>query len=266
MLVLLAALPEEARGILKASHWRRISPSPSPAVYEGRIDGEKAVLAVSGVGRARAEAAVRGIMESHRPSAVLSIGFAGGLAGGQRPGDLIVARTLLPTRADLNGRLEPLDGERLDSDQSLTDEALRVLATLGLPHQVGACVTASHVISSADAKRRLGLATGALAVEQESFWIGLACRERDVPFLAVRSIIDPAERPLPSFAARFATDAKLGSQWRRALPIILRPRSIPALIRLAHAASAARDSLTAFTMAFLNSRTPGSRHILRREG
>ena len=125
---------------------------------------------------------------------------------------------------------------------------------MGLRHQVGGVVTASQIVSGSDEKRRLGTRTGALAVEEESFWIGAACRDRDVPFLAVRSIVDPVERPLPGFVASFALDAGFGSRLRHALPIILRPWSIPAALRLGGAASAARDSLTAFVVGFVGSR------------
>ena len=141
---------------------------------------------------------------------------------------------------------------------------MRVSAELGLRHHVGACVTASHVVSSRDAKGQLGLATGALAVEQESYWIGLACRELNVPFFTVRSIIDTAESPLPPFTSRLAQDGKFGGRWRRVVPIMVRPWYIPTFIHLARAASEARDSLTTFTVGFLNSRT-GDGHRFNRQ-
>ena len=249
-MALVVALHEEARGILKAGRWRRVESPASPAAYEGEIGGGGAVLAVSGVGRDLAERAVREVLEERRPGAVLSLGFAGGLAAGQRVGDLVVARDLAPAPGASNG-----PGEPLDPDQSLIGEAVRVLESLGLRHQVGGIVTASQIVSGADEKRRLGARTGALAVEEESFWIGAACRDRGVPFLAVRSIVDPVERPLPGFVASFALDAGFRSRLRHMLPIILRPWSIPAALRLGGAASAARDSLTAFAVGFAGSRT-----------
>ena len=248
-MALVVALHEEARGILKAGRWRRIASPTSLAAYEGEIGGGEAVLAVSGVGRDLAERAVREVLEERRPGAVLSLGFAGGLAAGQRVGDLVVARDLAPAPGVPDGPWEPLD-----PDRCLTDRAVRVLKSLGLRHQVGGIVTASQIVSGPEEKRRLGTRTGALAVEEESFWIGAACRDRDVPFLAVRSIVDPVERPLPGFVASFALEARFGSRLRHALPVILRPWSIPAAVRLGGAASAARDSLTAFALGFASSR------------
>ena len=247
----MVTLPEEARGILEAGCWRKSASSGSHEIYECRARYGKAVLVVSGVGRARAEAAIRSVLNERRPSAVLSLGFAGGLVAGQRAGDLVIARILMPAGSSSNGEQEPRLSEALHTNRALTDKALGVLAILGLRHRTGACVTASQVVSHPDAKRRLGLDSDALAVEMESFWIALACREREVPFLAVRAIVDTAERPLPEFIAASKLDADSGSRWRRGLPFMFRPWSLPALIRLGSAASKARNSLTAFTSGFL---------------
>ena len=250
-LALMVALPEEARGILKAGCWSRAASSDSHEIYECRVGGGKAVLVVSGVGRAHAEAATRAVLDERNPSAVLSLGFAGGLVAGQRAGDLVVAQVLIPAEDVLNGYPKPRISEALDTDQTLMDNALCVLATLGLRYRTGTCVTASQVISHPDAKRQLGLDSNALAVEMEGFWVALACHERNVPFLAVRAIVDTVERPLPDFIAASELDAGSWNRWRRGLPFMLRPWSLTALIRLGGAASKARNSLAAFVTGFL---------------
>ena len=250
-LALLVALPEEARGILKAGCWSKAASSGSHEIYECRAGGGKTVLVVSGVGRARAEAATRAVLDERSPSAVLSLGFAGGLVAGQRAGDLVVAQVLILAEDILNGDPKPRISEALGADRKLSDKALGVLATLGLRHRTGACVTASRLVSRPEAKVRLGSDTDALAVEMESFWVALACHERNVPFLAVRAVVDTAERPLPDFLAASELDAGSGNRWRLGLPFMFRPWSLPALIRLGSAASKARSSLTTFTSGFL---------------
>ena len=250
-LALLVALPEEARGILKAGCWSKAASSGSHEIYECRAGGGKTVLVVSGVGRVRAEAATRAVLDERSPSAVLSLGFAGGLVAGQRAGDLVVAQVLILAEDILNGDPKPRISEALGADRMLSDKALGVLGTLGLRHRTGACVTASRLVSRPEAKVRLGSDTDALAVEMESFWVALACHERNVPFLAVRAVVDTAERPLPDFLAASELDAGSGNRWRLGLPFMFRPWSLPALIRLGSAASKARNSLTAFTSGFL---------------
>lgn len=250
-LALMVALPEEARGILKAGCWSKAASSGSHEIYECRAGGGKAVLVVSGVGRARAEAATRAVLDERSPSAVLSLGFAGGLVAGQRAGDLVVAQGLILAEDILNGGPKPRISEALGADRMLSDKALGVLGTLGLRHRTGACVTASRLVSRPEAKVRLGSDTDALAVEMESFWVALACHERNVPFLAVRAVVDTAKRPLPDFLAASELDAGSGNRWRLGLPFMFRPWSLPALIRLGSAASKARNSLTTFTSGFL---------------
>lgn len=254
-LALLVALPEEARGILKAGNWQRVPASASLATYRGCVDGVEAIVAVSGVGRARAEATAREVIEEHRPDAVVSLGFAGGLAEGDAAGDLVVAERLMSVEVAHGETGTPHVSDSLASDQELVQQALEVLASQGLSHGSGSCLTASKIVSEPHEKVALGRLTQAIAVEQESFWIGHVCRERNVPFLAVRAIVDTAERQLPGFVAEFAFGAGTKSRWRQALPVMFHPWWIPGLFRLGKAASRARGALTTFAVAFMASRT-----------
>lgn len=248
----MVALSEEARGILKTGCWRKTELPGSQPMYERRVGNGEAVLAISGVGKVRAEAATRAVLEERRPSAVVSLGFAGGLAAGQRAGDMVVANVLIPAEGAPNGEQKPRFGEALHADRALTDKALDVLATSGIRYRAGACVTASEIVSRPDAKARLGLDADALAVEMESFWIGSACRERKVPFLAARAIVDTVERPLPDFIARSAPAAGAVNRRRALFAATLRPWSLPEMVRLGRAASEARNSLAVFASGFLS--------------
>ena len=247
----MVALPEEARGILKTGRWRKTELPGSQPMYERRVGNGESVLAISGVGKVRAEAATRAVLEERRPSAVVSLGFAGGLAAGQRAGDVVVANVLIPAEGAPNGEQKPRFGEALHTDRALTDKALDALATSGIRYRAGACVTASEIVSRPDAKARLGLDADALAVEMESFWIGSACRERETPFLAARAIVDTVERPLPDFIARSAPDAGAVNRRRALFAATLRPWSLPEMVRLGRAASEARSSLAEFASGFL---------------
>ena len=256
-LVLQVALREEARQVLRTGDWQRKSSPISPEIYEGRIGGGEAVLAISGVGRGHAEATAKEVLRKYHVNAFLSVGFAGGLFPGQLIGDLVVAHTTMAmpftSSRGMSAGQQSLRNGCLESDRQLTHDALLILEMMGLRHRSGLCITASSVMSSPGAKRQMGDATGALAVDMESLWIGLECRQREVPFLAVHSIVDVVEQSVPPFAERFASDASYSTQ--RLLPLLLQPRSLSSLFRLAHAASVSRSSLTAFIVQFLNSRS-----------
>ena len=250
-LALLVALPEEARGILKVGDWQRVPSSASLATYRGRVGGAEAILAVSGVGKARAEATAREVIAEHHPDAVVSLGFAGGLTEVLAAGDLVVAETLMSVVIPQNGPL--MVSEPLASNAQLVGVALDTLAEQGLNHQTGSCLTTSHIASNPEEKATLGKTTGALAVEMESYWIGQVCREHNVAFIAVRAIVDSAGHRLPNYASKFAFDAGNKSRWRQTLPALLRPWWIPGLVQLGAASAKAQKGLTAFAVAFLES-------------
>ena len=250
-IALQVAMPEEAMALLSAGDWRRLSSSSAYTAYEGHIGGVTVVLSISGVGRARAEAATRSFIEEVRPVSMLSLGFAGGLVSGQRVGDLVVAETLLPLRGPRNGGGDASSMEPIASHSALSESARRVLTQNALRHQAGASVTASHVVSEPEEKRRLGESTGALAVEMESYWTAAVCGEFQVPFLAARSIVDELDSPLPGYIVKSALESGSQGMWRHVLPTLLRPHHAPGLINLAFAASAARRSLARFVRAFV---------------
>lgn len=246
-LALVFALPEEARGVLKASDWQRVGSSASLATYQGELNGQPTILAISGVGRAPAEATTREVVEQHQPLAIVSLGFAGGLTEGGAAGDVVVAETLLA----VDDTQPPT--ESLVSDDALVQAAGRVLEQKEISSRNGGCVTTSHIASDPEAKSLLREATGALAVEMESYWVARVCSDHNIPFLAVRAIVDTAEYTLPAFVAEFAFESGLNSRWRQALPVLFRPWWIPGLLRLGKTVSKARNSLTAFAMAFAES-------------
>lgn len=233
---IVAALPREVGGILGLGRWEHISSDAASRLYRGVVGDMDFILAVSGMGRAAAEAATEELLQGHRVGAVLSIGFAGGLAPDLAPGTLIVADEIA----------RPSDGDSLRPDDALRRLALDALATVQSPHVCGRLVTAPEVVAAPADKARLGAETGALAVDMESAWVGSVCRRHGTPFLAVRAVVDAAGDTLPPVLA----DVAAGDSWWGMAPLLARPWLLPRLLRLARAAAAARASLTAFVETF----------------
>ena len=247
LVALVFALPEEARGVLKAGNWQRVPSSASLAVYCGGISGANDVLIVSGMGRANAEAATRELLAEYHPDAVISLGFAGGLTAGGGAGDLVVAETLMPIEGTTP------TGKPIVSASTLVQTSRHALEGKDIPSRFGLCLTTSQVAANPEDKALLGQAIGALAVEMESYWIGQVCRESNVPFLAVRAIIDTVDHQLPKYVVQYAHKVGGQSRWRQASPVLLRPWWIPGLMRLGAASATAQKSLTAFSAAFIES-------------
>ncbi|CAN5743818.1 phosphorylase [soil metagenome] len=146
---------------------------------------------------------------------VISIGIAGALAPGLRPGDWVIAnavsdgRTVVPTDMGWSDRL-----------------AVR------LPQAERGLLCGADVIAATAAhKAELHRTSGALAVDMESHVAGRVAQRHCLPFVAVRVISDAAHRTLPP-AARVG----MRSDGRVDLPAVLRsllaePWQLPALIR-----------------------------------
>ena len=233
-----AALPQEIGGILALGSWERIPSDAASRLYRGAVGGTDILLAVSGMGRAAAEDAAEELLQRFRPSAVLSIGFAGGLASHLAPGALVVAEEVVPANAP--------DGDMLRPDDALQRLALDALAMVGPPHFRGPLLTATEIVATPADKARLAAATGALAVDMESAWVGGVCERHGTPFLAVRAVVDAAEDALPPVLV----DVAAGGRWQRVARLLARPWVLPRLLPLARAAASARASLAAFVAAF----------------
>lgn len=247
---MLVALRREAAGLLAAERWRPMQLAGTVAAYRRDGAGASTVLVVTGVARERATAAARAVLADQRPRAVLSMGFAGGLMEGQRPGDLIIAESLLPAPAAADGQTAPR--MPVHADSVMLERAPLLASRLGLRHSIGLMLTAGQVVSGPQEKRRLGAETGATAVDMESYWIGAECREMGVPFLTVRAIVDTVDDHLPADVARLALGSGLRHSRRlAALKVALHPWWASGLVRMGRAARQARDSLTAFAMSCL---------------
>ncbi|MFF8958485.1 1-hydroxy-2-methyl-2-butenyl 4-diphosphate reductase [Streptomyces sp. NPDC014894] len=139
----------------------------------------------TGMGPRNAERAVRAALDDDgmRNAAVIASGFCAGLAGGMRPGDLVVAAE---TR-HLDGVTVCTDPERLAAALSRALPGRRV--------HTGPLTGADHVVRGRE--RALLRTTGAIAADMESAATLLtALRAGPRPIAAVRVIVDAPEHEL----------------------------------------------------------------------
>ena len=176
-----------------------------------------------GGGMPAGAAAAAELLVAEGAGALVSIGLAGGLDPSCRPGDIIIPLSIWEAGAVLE-----------------TDPAL--CAVLGGANAAAIAAADSPIASVAD-KAALFRRSGAVAVDLESGAVArVACRH-GLPFAALRVICDPADRDLPP-AALAAIGAAGAIGLGRVLASLLRhPLQLPALLRLAADAAAARTTL-----------------------
>jgi adenosylhomocysteine nucleosidase len=194
-------------------------------------DGVASLTYVSGGSGVRAR---RGAEELWRQGAagLVSFGFASGLAPILRPGDVVVAESVvLPS------------GDTIPTDVGWRAALMRRLCGSGLNVREARIAGSDEPLVSASAKRRAFQATFAAALDTESHAVAEVALSAGLPLLVVRAIAEPAEAMRPPVA--FAGTSADGRT--RSLAVVghlaVRPWQIPAAWRFSRHGRLALDAL-----------------------
>lgn len=154
--------------------------------------GEGVTTLCSGANVARLRHQLDTLGENHF-SAVVSFGLAGGLDYALRPGHVVVADAVVAGEA------------RRDTHSRLSSVLMKGAAAAGCKVSPGAIVGVDAPAMHPAAKATLRESAQAVAVDMESHVAEeFACR-RELPFVALRAISDPAARALPPLVAKALT-------------------------------------------------------------
>jgi len=190
-----------------------------------------ALLAVSGMGRARAAIAARTLVDAGA-SSLMSFGLAGGLDPALGAGTVVLPSDVI-SRA----------GARFSTSMDWREQ-LRAAIAKQRPVAGGALLASETAIDAIVDKAAAFRDTGAVAVDMESLGVAEVAAAHRLPFVAVRVIIDTAADALPR-AVVAASSAGQVSMRRLAGALALAPMELVALIRLARRYRAATRSLAA---------------------
>ena len=192
--------------------------------------GDGALLAVSGMGGDLAAPAARRLVEAG-VSALLSFGLAGGLDPALRAG-----RVVLPDEVISR------DGMRMHTSSEWHRHLSRAIADL--EPVSGALLSSVGPVAAVEDKALLFRETGAVAVDMESVAIAQVAAAHELPFMAVRVIVDGAADALPRAVAAAGRSGRL-SILRLIGGIAAAPQDLVGLIRLSRRYRAATRSLAA---------------------
>ena len=251
MLVFIAALQRELshlEPLLRSQHRARVR---GCLLSQGTVSDLPVVLVQSGMGRDRALEGVRAVMESCRPEAVVSIGFAGGVSPEVRCGDLVLGERLYTLDPEAVARNDvSLPDSGLSSDSALLEAATQLLQDQGIPTHRGDLLTVPKGLGPT-LKRRVGTRFPVKAVDMESYWTGQAVAAEGIPFLAVRAVSDEMDDPLPDYP-RFLDEMGGIHPLKASLYFLTRPRQLLAAPKLAGGARRASANLGTFAALLLS--------------
>jgi adenosylhomocysteine nucleosidase len=195
------------------------------------VPGDGALLAVSGIGRAAAAAAANVLVEAGA-SALMTFGMAGALDPALTPGSVVLPREVIAG-----------DGARFQCSSSWRARVAAALAPVRAVTE-GILLTSDRAIETPSDKAAAFHSCGAAAVDMESAAVAEVAARHNLPFIAVRAIVDTAADKLPRavVAASRAGRVKFG---RLIAGLVLAPGEIVSLIRLTQRYRVAMRSLRA---------------------
>jgi adenosylhomocysteine nucleosidase len=181
--------------------------------------GDGSLLALSGIGQAAAGAAAHALLDAGA-SALMTFGLAGGLDPALKCGSVV-----------LPGELIAPGGMRLVACRSWRERVAAAIRPLRGVSE-GDLLTSLLAIDTPADKAAAFRATGAVAVDMESAAVAQVAADHDVPFIAVRVIVDTAADSLPH-AVVDASRAGRVQVGRLLAGLMMAPGEIAGLIRLA---------------------------------
>lgn len=158
---------------------------------------------------------------------IISFGVAGGLAPHLRPGNWVVASSIIDEQ-----QIRP-------TDRVWSEKILEMIP--GAEHRPIAGVDSA--VAAPEAKRRMHVETGAATVDMESHLVARLASTHGLSFAAVRVVIDPAHRVVPE-AALAGMRPNGGTSITAVMrELIAGPTQLSGLLRVAFDAYAARRAL-----------------------
>lgn len=177
------------------------------------------LVVYAGTGCQNAQAAAESLL-AKGATHLISWGCAAGLSHILRPGDLVLADTVMDT-----------NDVKIAIDPDWHGHSKQVLSKSHVVH-AGCLLTTAHIVAPSKDKKQLHLKTGAIALDMESAAIAKVAQQHSVPFLAIRVIADSVNTSLPRAINNALNDQGDIVLNKLLLSIAKNPMEIPRLITL----------------------------------
>jgi adenosylhomocysteine nucleosidase len=237
------AMPMEAAGVVDVLKQARTTQGDGRTFHTGILEGYRVAVVESGVGQENAGRAAEVLLDVFKPKRLLSAGYAGGLAKRLKRFNVcfpeILVRESDGKKLHLSNSVPEIIEEPPHTEPSESSLPKKHAGKLIL-------LTTDFVVGSPKQKSLLNHQIGAELVDMETFAVAEVCRKQQVPFLAIRIILDTAEEQIPKDVQRILKNAEKGGA--RLVGSVLgsifsRPSSMVDLFSLKQRALSATDRL-----------------------
>ena len=209
----------------------------------GYLRRSRIVVVETGCGRTKAEQATEDAIAIHKPSWIVSAGFASGLNDNLQAHDIVMADRIVDT-----DRNHLSVGFKMDADVVRETEGLHV----------GTLLTVNDIICNPATKRDLGKKHDALACDTESMVVADACRQAKVRFMSVRVIRDTVDQQLSrDVQTLLRQDSVAGKLGAATGTLFRRPSSLKQLWKEKKQAQLTSGHLAKFLLGVIHQLVPG---------
>ncbi len=194
--------------------------------FEAKIAAGAGVQVFTRKGRQQLAAAAKNAAKrGHR--GIISFGVAGGLASGLRTGDWVVASAIV------------------DSQSTMATDRVWSRNLLDLVDRAhhGPIIGVDTPVAAPAIKRHLHQTTGAAAVDMESHVVARLAAAHGLAFTALRVIVDPADREIPSAALKGMANDGYADGAAVLRDLLVRPSQLSQLVRVSLDAFIARQEM-----------------------
>ncbi len=191
---------------------------------------DKIMLAYSGAGANNARSASE-LLIAQGATRLISWGCAAALSETLKPGDLVLADTLIDA-----------EGAQINIDPDWHNYAKNLLST-ALKVHTGSLTESKGIVATSQDKKQLHRHSGAIALDMESIAIAKVALQYQLPFLAIRTIADPVSMDLPKAINHSLNNEGDVVLSKLLLFIALHPAELPGVIKLGLHFNKAKNTL-----------------------
>ena len=221
MLTIVLSMPLEKPGLFNLGRSRRVKDKEFPYL-------------VIGVGKESAQRVLAKWASDNSDiygsdadnNGILLLGFCGGLDPSLRSGDIVVSTQYCLDPELLGGCLN----KRFEPNRSMFLKAVNVVAEKNMRWSTAPSITTNYIVGNRSDKSKLREFSNTASVNMEDYWVADFARQRGIPFLSVRVVIDEAAQEVSTHVLDLPLTHLL--PWKVLQLVLCRPKQLIQLGKL----------------------------------